>query len=161
MADDEINTAILLSDGDSFLTRNLQRKTIKAWTGNNSGMGGMIIVRSSASSPFSHTQALGSNEMLLVNGLYESFNNTYYIDYSNHNTGLTNATTNLTGHTGVNIGGTNYLFATFTLTPSIELNNTFELTPRSNKYLCKKIEPLVAPSFILPEIIWRIFKFKL
>ena len=84
----------------------------------HSGMGGMIIVRSSVSSPFSHTQALGSNEMLLVNGLYESFNNTYYIDYSNHNTGLTNATTNLTGHTGVNIGGTNYLFATFTLTPS-------------------------------------------
>ena len=84
----------------------------------HSGMGGMIIVRSSASSPFSHTQALGSNELLLINGLYESFNNIYYIDYSNYNTGLTNATTNLTGHTGVDIGGTNYLFATFTITPT-------------------------------------------
>ena len=84
----------------------------------HSGMGGMIIVRSSTSSPFSHTQALGSNELLLINGLYESFNNVYYIDYSNYNTGLTNATTNLTGHTGVDIGGTDYLFATFTITPT-------------------------------------------
>ena len=84
----------------------------------HSGMGGMIIVRSSATSPFSNTQALGSNELLLINGLYESFNNVYYIDYSNYNTGLTNATTNLTSHTGVDIGGTDYLFATFTITPT-------------------------------------------
>ena len=84
----------------------------------HSGMGGMIIVRSSTTSPFSHTQALGSNELLLINGLYESFNNVYYIDYSNYNTGLTNATTNLTNHTGVDIGGTDYLFATFTITPT-------------------------------------------
>ena len=70
----------------------------------HSGMGGMIIVRTSSTSPFIHTQALGSNEMLLINGLYESFNNVNYIDYSIYNTGLTSHTTNLSTHTGVTIG---------------------------------------------------------
>ena len=84
----------------------------------HSGMGGMIIVRTSSSSPFVHTQALGSNEMLLINGLYESFNNVRYIDYSSYNTGLTSYTTNLSAHTGVTIGSGNYLFATFTVTPT-------------------------------------------
>ena len=69
-------------------------------------------------SPFIHTQVLGSNEMLLINGLYESFNNVNYIDYSIYNTGLTSHTTNLSTHTGVTIGSGNYLFATFTLTPT-------------------------------------------
>lgn len=84
----------------------------------HSGMGGMIIVRTSSTSPFVHTQTLGSNEMLLINGLYESFNNVRYIDYSNHNTGLTSHTTDLSTHTGVTIGSGNYLFATFTVTPT-------------------------------------------
>lgn len=82
------------------------------------GMGGMIRIRTSSTSPFIHTQSLGSNEMLLINGLYESFNNVRYIDYSIYNTGLTSHTTNLSTHTGVTIGNGNYLFATFTVTPS-------------------------------------------
>jgi len=37
VADNEVNTAILLSDGDTFLRLNQQRETIGEWTRNNTG----------------------------------------------------------------------------------------------------------------------------
>ena len=116
----------------------------------HSGMGGMIIVRTSSSSPFVHTQALGSNEMLLINGLYESFNNVRYIDYSSYNTGLTSYTTNLSAHTGVTIGSGNYLFATFTVTPTgtwSAATNTLNVTIQNYSGFSKTSGTVAAVSY--------------
>lgn len=46
VADNEVNTAILLSDGDTYLRRNQQRRTIGEWTRKNQGKVALFSVAS-------------------------------------------------------------------------------------------------------------------
>jgi hypothetical protein len=91
VADTEINTAILLSDGDTYLHKNRQRKMIGDWTKNNAGSVALYCIASGE----------GNNLSLLR---LISFFNKGALHYTPTHSGLDKALLNLLNTTRIPIG---------------------------------------------------------